>query len=80
LRCHCEERLARRSNLDRTSAQRPEIASLPLAMTIGWAKFYLILTSGEMGLFRNSRFGEINSRLGRANSRFGCYGNWLATV
>jgi hypothetical protein len=38
-RCHCGKRLARRSNLDRTSAQRPEIASLPLAMTIGWASF-----------------------------------------
>ena len=27
-RCHCEERFARRSNPDRTSAQRPEIASI----------------------------------------------------
>jgi hypothetical protein len=34
LGCHCEARLARRSNLDRSSTQRPEIASLALAMTI----------------------------------------------
>jgi hypothetical protein len=33
-RCHCEERLARRRNLDRSSAQRHEIASLSLAMTV----------------------------------------------
>jgi transposase len=57
------------------SAQGPEIASLPLAMTIGWTEFYLILMGREMGLSRNFWFGKINSWLRHANSRFDCCGN-----
>jgi hypothetical protein len=54
-RCHYKQRLARRRNLDRSSAQRPEIASLSLTRKKEWFEPTIAC---ESAIFHRGRVGR----------------------